>query len=104
MPCDEQRWSFHKSAVKGVAQIDRGPFRIHAAEVAQAREAVVHVLAGDVQPLERLGRSRFERLNGMIRRIQVRWTCVSMKPGLTVRSERSITRAPGGRSTERSIL
>src|SRR5260370_23224603 len=32
----------------------------------------------------------------------VRWTWVSMKPGLTVRSERSITRAPGGRPTDPS--
>src|SRR5580704_14884922 len=34
----------------------------------------------------------------------VRWTWVSMKPGLTVRWERSITRAPGGRPTDRSIF
>ena len=53
---DEEPRSFHQAGIERVAQIDRRPFRIDAAEIAQGREAVVHVFAGEAQPLERLGR------------------------------------------------
>ena len=64
---DEEPRPFDKAGIKRVAQIDRRQFRIDAAEVAQGREAVAHVFAGEAQPFERLGRGRLERLQGEVR-------------------------------------
>src|SRR5438552_16767732 len=55
---NEEPRSFYKAAIERVAQIDCRPFRIDAAEIAQGREAVVHVFAGETQLLEHLGRGR----------------------------------------------
>ena len=54
---------------RGVAQVDGREFRVHAAEVAQCREAIAQVLAREAQPLERLGGRGLERLLGEVRRV-----------------------------------
>ncbi len=64
---NEKPRSFHKTGIERVAQIDRRPFRIDAAEIAQGRKAVVHVFAGEAQPLKRFGRGRLERLQREVR-------------------------------------
>src|SRR5919199_465527 len=57
-----------------------------------------------LSPLSALAAADWSVCSARFAASMVRWTWVSMKPGLTVRSERSITRAPGGRSTDRSIF
>ena len=70
---DEPR-SFDQTCSEGVAQIDCRPFRIDAAEIAQGREAVVHVFAGETQLLERLGRGRLSVCSARFAASIVRWT------------------------------
>lgn len=52
-----------EAAVDRVAQVDRRELRIHAAEVAQRREAMAQVLVREREPGERLGRRRPQRLH-----------------------------------------
>jgi hypothetical protein len=55
-------------------------------------------------PLSALAAADWSVCSARFAASMVRCTWVSMKPGLTVRSERSISRAPGGRSTDRPIF
>ena len=84
---DEEPRSFYKAGSERVAQIDRRPFLIDAAEIAQGRDAVIHVFARETQAIERLGSGRLERLQREVRGIHRKVDMVSIKPGLTVRSE-----------------
>src|SRR6185437_4774530 len=59
---DEEPWSFNKSAIERVAQIDRWPIRIYAAKIAQRRKTRFHVFARETKSFERLGCGRLERL------------------------------------------
>ncbi len=59
---NEEPRSLHQARIECIAQIDCRPFWIDAAEIAQGRETVAHVLPGDAQTLERFGRGRLERL------------------------------------------
>lgn len=73
---DDQPWAVHEPCVDGVAQVDGREFRVHAAEVAQRREAIAQVLAREAQTLQRLGGRGLERLlregGGVHRQVHVR--------------------------------
>jgi hypothetical protein len=51
------------------AQVDGRELGVHAAEVAQRREAIAQIFAGQAEPLECLGGRGFERLLGQVRRV-----------------------------------
>ena len=59
---DDQARSVHHPGRNGVAQVDRGELRIHAAQVAQRGEAEVEIPAGQREPVERLGGRGLQRL------------------------------------------
>ena len=63
---DDQPRALHESSVEGVAEVDGRELRIHAAEVAQRRKAIAQILAGEAEPLQRLGRRGLERLLSQI--------------------------------------
>jgi hypothetical protein len=63
---NEQPRSFYSARIEPVAQVNRRPVWIDTAEVAQRGEAILHVLAGDLQPDQRLGSGRLKRLEGEV--------------------------------------
>jgi len=101
---DEEPWTRHQAGIKRVAQINRWKFRSDAAQIAQCRKPVAHVFGARLNPARALAADDWSACNARFPASIVKWRWVSMNPGLTVRSERSKTSAPGGRPTDRSVF
>jgi len=56
----------HQPSVDSIAQVNGRELRIQAAQVAQRREAIAEILAGQGETGERLGRRRLQRLLGEV--------------------------------------
>jgi hypothetical protein len=85
-------------------KINSRPFRIGGAKVAQGREVITHVLASEAQALSALLAEDSSVCCVRWAASIVKCTLVSITPGPSVRSERSITCSARGPLADRAIL